>query len=104
MRTAMTFDEISRPLTEEEKRMIDDAAARPIEPDEDCPETTPEQFARYRELLAQRKARSKTQIVSLRLKEETLNKARLLGSGYTGVLGRILEYGLNDPEILKKCL
>ena len=91
-------------LTEEEQAMLAASDERPIEPDEYCPAMTGEQFAHYRELLAQRRARNRTQIISLRLKEDTVRKARLLGDGYTGVLGRIVEYGLNDPEILKKCL
>ena len=30
-------------------------------------------------------------------------KAKKLGKGYTGILSRILENALNNPEILKQC-
>ena len=84
-------------LSDEEKEQLAAAEEREIVPDEDCPEMTQERFEYYSKLLAERRASRRTQVVSLRLSDATIAKARSLGSGYTGVLGRIVEYGLDHP-------
>lgn len=46
----------------------------------------------------------KDQVVSLRLSNETMKKAKALGKGYSGILSRMLDYCLDNPEIINKCL
>ena len=102
--TTFILDETNSALSGEEKATLAAADAREITPDEDCPEMTEEQYRYFSRLLAERRASRKTQVVSIRLTDETLKKAKMLGSGYTSVLGRIVEYGLDHPEILQKCV
>ncbi len=52
----------------------------------------------------EKKLDKQKQVVALRLSPETVTKAKALGKGYTGVLARMLDYCLEDPEIIKKCL
>ena len=42
--------------------------------------------------------------VLLRLSPATIEKAKLLGKEYTGILERLLDLAVNDPETVKKCL
>ena len=52
---------------------------------------------------AKRKERRR-EVIAIRLPAATVRKARALGKGYTGVLARIIEMGLNDPETVKRAL
>lgn len=91
-------------LSESEKAMLYATDGKPIAIDDECPELTEDQFKRFSAMLAEKKAKGKTQIVSIRLHSDTLEKAKSLGAGYSGVLSRIVEYGLNNPDILEKCI
>lgn len=97
-----TLDEVmSKPLTPEQLKMLDEMMQKPIEPDEDCPAYS------YEELMAMKRAaddRRNKQNVTIRLTPAALEKAKRLGKGYTGVLARLIENGLNDPEALRKAL
>lgn len=92
------------PLTEEEKAMIKRAAEMPIVYDEDCPELTTEQLKQFKRVREIRDLDRKREVVSIRLKRETINKARAFGPKYTAILARMVEYGLDHPEIIEKCL
>lgn len=76
----------------------------PITYDEDCPELTDEQYAEFTHVAAKQHERQEKQIVSLRLSTDTLKKAKKLGSGYTGILSRLLDLAINDPKLVAKCL
>ena len=90
--------------TEEQKKRIREAMKRPIVYDDDAPELTEEQYRAFAIAAEeQRKARRK-EIVSLRLSHDTLEKAKLLGRGYTGVLSRLLTMALDNPDMVRKCL
>ncbi len=93
-----------QPLTEEQLRAIEDAAARPVVFDVDNPELTDEQLACFRRVHEQNKAERRRQNITLRLTPQAIKKAKALGKGYTGILSRIVESALNDPEILRKYL
>ena len=93
-----------QPLTEEQLRAIVDAASRPMVFDADNPELTDEQLAGFRRVHEQNKAERRRQNVTLRLTPQAIKKAKALGKGYTGILSRIVESALNDPEILRKYL
>ena len=72
--------------SEAQIREIEMAASMPVVPDEDTPELTLEQYA---EMAAM---------------PETLEKAKATGKGYTGILSRLLDNAINDPQMVSKSL
>lgn len=93
-----------QPLTEKQRRAIQDAENRPSVFDADNPELTDEQLASFRRVHERNKAERRKQNITLRLSPQAIKKAKALGKGYTGILSRIVESALNDPEILRKYL
>ena len=89
-------------LTEEQKEMIKAAARKTITFDEDSPELTEAQLAEFSRVHEEHTADRRRQNVTLRLKPQTIRKAKSLGKGYTGILSRIVEDFLDDPVDLKK--
>ena len=94
----------NEPLTKEQKEEIKRAKEMTDVYDEDCPPLTDEQLAELAAVARQQRAMRKRNVVSLRLPAQTLEKAKKLGEGYTSVLSRMIEFCLNDKEILQKCL
>lgn len=90
--------------TAEQVKEIENAAKRPINFDEDCPELTAEQLQQFALLARKQREERKKKVVSLRISQATLEKAKSLGKGYTSVLSRLLDMALNNPEMVKKCL
>ncbi|WP_081503666.1 BrnA antitoxin family protein [Treponema primitia] len=76
--------------------------------DEDNPESTPEaleEFAVLARELRSRKSKQDTKpVIALRIEPEALAKYKALGKGYTGTMGDVLNYIVNNPEILAKIL
>ena len=95
---------MSKPLTEEQLKMLEALKDIEPEPDDDCPAYSYEELKEMKKLADERRAERNKQTVTLRLTPDALRKARSLGKGYTSVLSRIIENALNDPEILKKYL
>ena len=91
-------------LTFEQKEMLRKAAARPIVYDEENPPLTAEQLAKFRRVHEEREEGRRKQNVTLRLSVETIQKAKALGKGYTGIMSRIIEGVMNDPAALEKYL
>jgi uncharacterized protein (DUF4415 family) len=91
-------------LTQEQIRMIKEAAEWPVVEDDDNPELTDEQLASFRKVHENRQAERRRQNVTLRLTPQAIQKAKALGKGYTGILSRIVEGTLNDPAALSKYL
>lgn len=92
-------------LTDEQIAMLKEMEASPAVPDEDCPELTDEQMAKFAEAARERRQRLQNkQTVAIRLSPQALKKAKSLGKGYTAVLSRILEAALADNETLKHYL
>ena len=82
--------DLNKPLTEEQKKMLENLKTRPVQPDEDCPEL--------------RREERKKQTVTIRLSPQALRTAKSLGKGYTSVLSRILESALSDTDVIKHYL
>ena len=57
-----------------------------------------------KKMAQQRREETKKTLVSLRLTNKTLTKAKSLGKGYTAILSRLLDIAIEDPEMLKKCV
>lgn len=90
--------------TKEQCQRIKEAAKRPIFYDDDAPELTEEQYREFAMVAAEQRKARKKELVSIRLSHDTLEKARKLGRGYTGVLSRLLTLALDNPDMVRKCL
>ena len=96
-----TFEEIiNTPLTEEQKAELKALKDRPVTPDEDCPELTPEQIAEFKKAAEERRARKNIRTVTVSLSPQAFAKAESFGDRYSDILSRILENALNDPNII----
>lgn len=78
-----TLDENEK-LTEKQLQMIQEAAARPTAFDEDSPELTEEQLANFRRVYEQNQKERRRQNVTLRLKPQSVRKAKALGKETQG--------------------
>ena len=91
-------------ITEKQLMEIKNAKRHDIVFDEDSPEITEEMMEQFRRVAKEKREERQKQVLTLRVSAETMKKAKSLGKGYTGILSRILEYALNDPEIIRRCL
>ncbi|MGN0247611.1 MAG: BrnA antitoxin family protein [Lachnospiraceae bacterium] len=91
-------------ITEKQLMEIENAKRHDIVFDEDSPEITEEMMEQFRRVAKEKREERHKQVLTLRVSAETMKKAKSLGKGYTGILSRILEYALNDPEIIRRCL
>ena len=78
--------DLNKPLTPSQVEMLTALASRPVTPDEDCPELTPEQLAQFRRISAANREERCKQTVTLRLSPQALKRAKSLGKGYTSIL------------------
>ena len=86
---------------------VREASKRPISYDEDSPKLTKEemsQFRRVKEIIKEQEAEKRKQTVTLRLKPQTIRKAKKLGKGYTSILAQVIEKVLADPAKLESLL
>jgi len=97
--------DFNEPLTQEQKKMLEELNSRPVQPDEDCPELSDEQLAEFAKAAReQRRLEQNKQTVAIRLSPQALATAKSLGKGYTSVLSRILENTLKDTNLLRRYL
>ena len=96
--------DLNKPLTIEQKEMLEKLKTSPAHPDEDCPELTEEQLDQLVRVSEMRRDERRKQTVTLRLSPQALRTAKSLGKGYTAVLSRILESALTDTELIKHYL
>ena len=91
-------------LSEEGKKRIEEAAKRPIVYDEDSPYFTYEELVEMVEKTKERKRQEKKEVVALRVRPATLERAKSVGKGYTGFMSRLLDLAIMDPEMVQKAL
>ncbi|MBE6123728.1 MAG: antitoxin [Erysipelotrichaceae bacterium] len=91
-------------LSEEQLTAVRKAEKKPVVFDEDSPELTDQQLAGFRRVHEMKQAERRRQNITLRLTPQTIQKAKSLGKGYSGILSRIIESTINDPEMLKRFL
>lgn len=96
--------DVKKTPTKEQIDMLERAAKLPICFDEDCPELSEEELSKFRRISDVRKNERRKQVISLRVSASTLARAKALGTGYSGVLSRMLDMCLSDPELIKRCL
>ncbi len=75
-----------------------------VNTDQTVQKMTSEQYEECAALAEQKREERKKQVLTLRVSPQTMNKAKALGKGYTGILSRLLELALEDPEMVRKCL
>jgi uncharacterized protein (DUF4415 family) len=71
------------------------------------PDSEPVSQELYEELAkmaSKKREERRKQVLTLRVSTETMQKAKALGKGYTGILSRLLEEALNDPDMIERCL
>lgn len=96
--------DLSKPVNDKQKKMLELLQERPVQPDEDCPELTEEQLAQFRRVSDIRREERNKQSITIRLSPQAIKTAKSLGKGYTSVLSRILEAALSDSETIKHFL
>ena len=96
--------DVKAPLTDKQMIELENAASMKVVMDDDCPEITDAEFAKFVEMAKKRREEHRKPLVSIRLNPETYAKAKKLGKGYTGILSRLLDMAINNPEMLRKCL
>ena len=83
---------------------VENASRLPIDVS-DIPAMTAEECKLVAAIARKRREARKKKIISLRVPQETIEKAKaLLGSGYTSVLSRVLVMAVDNPEIIRRCL
>ncbi|GHT53760.1 hypothetical protein FACS189485_15510 [Spirochaetia bacterium] len=95
----MTLNDWDEPSPESIAR-IEALDGRPID-FSDIPEASPEELM---EMRRQSLENHKKKMFSLRLGNDTIEWWQRLGSGYTGVMARLLEQAKTHPEWIKQCL
>lgn len=90
--------------TVKELAEVEAASRMPINLD-DMPELTAEELMQAAAIAKAKRAANRKSNLTIRLPQETIDKARaLLGDGYTGVLRRLITKAVNHPEMLRDCL
>ena len=104
MSTIVKEIDVTAPLTKQQRAELEALKDRPITYDDDCPPLTEEQLERFRRAIDERRAERKRETVTLRLKPQTLRRAKSLGKGYTRVLSDIIETVVSDEQLLQSFL
>jgi len=87
-------------ISEESIARLNSLDDRPIDYS-DIPEYTIEEMQEMRRMALEIR---KKQMFSLRLQTSTINWWKSLGSGYTGIMARLLDEATKHPEWIKMCL
>ncbi len=97
----ITMNELQAELSAEEMRELEEAEHKEPVYDEDAPAMTMEQLLQFKRMNHENRTK---QTISLRISPATLNKAKQYGKGYTSFLSRLLDYAINDEELVRKCI
>jgi uncharacterized protein (DUF4415 family) len=100
MKVTSVLKKNDKPTGAQLKR-IREASKRPPAFDEDCPESTPEQLAQFAAAARQRNIKH---TVGLRLPQKTIDQYKTFGKGYTSVMASVLEYAIQNPDLIKEAL
>ena len=96
--------DVSAPLTPEQIKMLEEMDKRLVVPDEDSPAYSKEELIRLKKLAEQKRAEKHSQVVTVRLSDKSMEKAKSLGTSSASVLSHILEIVLNNDNLLKQCM
>jgi len=81
---------------------LKEAAKQPIVYTDDCPASTPEALKEFAMQRAELNRQRRKQAVTIRVVPDCLTKYKALGKGYTGIMADVLNYVVDNPEILSK--
>jgi uncharacterized protein (DUF4415 family) len=104
MAVSRTVIKTGQKPTKKQLGEMKEGAKRKIVFDEDSPELSKKQIAEFAALAKKRREEKRKPVLALRISPSTMKFAKSLGKGYTGVLSRILDEAVKDPDIVKKCL
>ena len=96
--------DVSAPLTPEQIKMLEEMDKRPVVPDEDSPAYSKEELIRLKKLAEQKRTEKQSQVVTVRLSDKSMEKAKSLGTNSSSVLSQLLERVLNNDNLLKQCM
>ena len=97
----IAYDQLSPQLSTEERKELEEAAAKKITFDEDSPEMTPEMLQEFKRI---KQIKRTKQTASIRLSEKAQNFSQSYGKGYTSFFSRLIDAALDDAALVKKCL
>ena len=92
-----------KPTLEQIKQIEEAAKAEPVF-DEDSPYFTYEELVEMEKAAKEMREKRKKKVVTLRISDSALKKAKATGKGYTGFLGRLLENALDDKDLVMRSL
>lgn len=90
--------------TKEDIQRLKSISYKDIEYDEDCPPLTNEQLLQFRKARQEKDRENRKEVLSVRIKQSSMNRLKALGPGYSNVVAKLIDIGLSDPELLKRCL
>ncbi len=96
--------DVYAPVTDEQKKMLEEASVKSVSFDENCPELSDEEMMEFKRISDKNREERRKQTITIRLSPQAIRKAKSLGKGYTSVLSRILESALNDNDFIRRCL
>ena len=96
--------DVSAPLTPEQIKMLEEMDKRLVVPDEDSPAYSKEELIRLKKLAEQKRTEKQSQVVTVRLSDKSMEKAKSLGTNSSSVLSQLLERVLNNDNLLKQCM
>ena len=98
---------VSKPLTKEQQKMLEDVKNMPHKYDEDNPPLSKEELSKFHRVTAvirEDREKDRKQNVTLRLSPQAIKRAKSLGKGYTSILARIVEKALENPSLAEELL
>lgn len=96
--------DITKAPTKQQMKMLENAKKMDIEEDDEYPSFSKEELKQFYKIKDKRNIERQKQVVTIRLSQKSINKAKSLGKGYTSILSRILESVLDDPKAIKHFL
>lgn len=91
-------------LTKEDLNQLELAKKMPIIYDEDSPKLTKKMLKEFKHYSQVKHDNRIKETMSLRVSKSTKEKLIALGKGYTSIVNRLIEYALDNPRVLQKCL
>jgi uncharacterized protein (DUF4415 family) len=91
-------------LTKEDLNQLELAKKMPIVYDEDSPRLTKKMLKEFKHYSQVKHDNRIKETMSLRVSKSTKEKLVALGKGYTSIVNRLIEYALDNPRLLQKCL
>ena len=86
------------------REAVKEAREAPPVYDPECPPSSPEALKEFAHLAAERNRRKKKQSVTIRVTPDILERYKIMGSGYTGIMADVLKYAVDNPAVLTEAI